>query len=44
MTVAKLVPDTMIMTQLTGILMPPQVKETVSTSDWDKLRKAAGFR
>jgi hypothetical protein len=44
MTVAKLVPDTLIMTQLTGILMPPQVKETVSTSDWDKLRKAAGFR
>ena len=44
MTTAKLVPDTLIMTQLTGVLLPPRSKETVSSTDWARLRKEAGFK
>ena len=42
-TIAKLIPDTLIITQLTGTLMPPGSRETVSSADWDRLRKEAGY-
>ncbi|MBR4542979.1 MAG: hypothetical protein IKO53_02075 [Lachnospiraceae bacterium] len=42
MTTAKMIPDTMILTQLAGTIMPPRSKETVSYADWAKLKKAAG--
>ena len=44
MTTAKLIPDTLILTRLTGVLLPPRSKETVSSTDWARLRKEAGFK
>ena len=44
MTVAKLVPDALILPQLAGVLVPPGSRNTVSGADWDKLRMEAGYK
>lgn len=44
MTVAKLIPDALILPQLAGVLVPPGLRDTVSGADWDKLRMEAGYK